>query len=101
MQGSIAEVAGGGRQTVLFGCDDPALAVGLLEANAAVEQAVAEPGGVRIVLSADAARDADRALAAINATLVSAGLAVYRIEPTRVSLEERFLDLTSRLEVTA
>ena len=101
MQGPIGDVAAGGRQTVLFGCDDPSLAAGLLAANAAVEQAVAEPDGVRIVLSAEAGNDPDRALAAINAALVSAGVAVFRIEPTRVSLEERFLEMTSRLEVTA
>jgi ABC-2 type transport system ATP-binding protein len=100
MQGRVAEVAGGEQQNVLFGCDDPGLAAGLLATNAAVEHVVTEPGGVRIVLSTEAAHDPDGALAAINATLVSAGLKVYRIEPTRVSLEERFLEMTSRLEVT-
>jgi hypothetical protein len=39
---------------------------------------------------------ADRA-AAMNATLVGAGLAVFRLEPVRQSLEKRFLEVTSRL----
>jgi len=36
--------------------------------------------------------------AAVNARLVSAGLAVSRLEPVRHSLEQRFLEVTSRLD---
>jgi ABC-2 type transport system ATP-binding protein len=39
--------------------------------------------------------------AAINRRLVEAGLDVHRLEPERVSLERRFLEITSRLEVAA
>ncbi len=35
--------------------------------------------------------------AAINSALVAAGLAVFRLEPVRQSLEQRFLEVTSRL----
>jgi ABC-2 type transport system ATP-binding protein len=34
----------------------------------------------------------------VNRALVAAGVAVSRLQPARASLEERFLDLTSRLE---
>ena len=33
----------------------------------------------------------------INRLLVDAGVTVYRLEPARASLEERFLEITSRL----
>jgi hypothetical protein len=34
----------------------------------------------------------------INSRLVSAGVTVSRLEPRRHSLEERFLEMTTRLE---
>jgi hypothetical protein len=37
----------------------------------------------------------------INSRLVAAGVTVTRLEPTRQSLEERFLEMTTRLEVAA
>ena len=64
---------------------------------AAATLGVRHDGHVRITLTELAGGDADRALADMNAQLVMAGVAVYRIEPDRVSLEERFLDVTSRL----
>jgi hypothetical protein len=36
-------------------------------------------------------------VAAINARLVGAGVAVFRLEPVRESLEHRFLEITSRV----
>ena len=36
--------------------------------------------------------------AEINAALVGAGVAVVRLEPVRHSLEQRFLEITSRLD---
>jgi hypothetical protein len=36
--------------------------------------------------------------AEINRALVEAGVAVSRLEPARASLEEKFLEITSRLE---
>jgi len=39
--------------------------------------------------------------AAVNRVLVGAGIAVSRLEPARVTLEQRFLDLTTRLEAAS
>jgi hypothetical protein len=39
-----------------------------------------------------------RTPAEINRALVEAGVAVSRLEPARASLEEKFLEITSRLE---
>jgi hypothetical protein len=36
----------------------------------------------------------------VTRQLVEAGVDVHRVEPARASLEERFLDLTTRLGVT-
>jgi hypothetical protein len=41
------------------------------------------------------------AIADINRRLVEAGIPVYRLEPEHVSLEQRFLEITSRLEEAA
>jgi hypothetical protein len=37
----------------------------------------------------------------LNSRLVAAGVVVTRLEPARHSLEERFLEMTTRLEVAA
>jgi hypothetical protein len=54
--------------------------------------------GLRVSLPADA----DPHVAAeINRTLVAAGIGVRRLDPSRASLEQRFLEITSRLEEAA
>jgi ABC-2 type transport system ATP-binding protein len=55
--------------------------------------------GVEVV--DDGLRVRARDAAAINRQLVEAGIDVHRLEPERVSLEKRFLEITSRLEVAA
>jgi ABC-2 type transport system ATP-binding protein len=55
--------------------------------------------GVEVV--DDGLRVRARDAAAINRQLVEAGIDVHRLEPERVSLEQRFLEITSRLEVAA
>ena len=39
--------------------------------------------------------------ASINRRLVEAGIDVHRLEPERITLERRFLEITSRLEAAA
>jgi len=58
---------------------------------------VAEPtdGGLRVRIGAETTA------ASINRRLVESGLDVHRLEPERVTLERRFLDITSRLEAAA
>jgi ABC-2 type transport system ATP-binding protein len=86
VQGSIDELTGDA-ETVLVATSDDLRARALLNGTAeAVED------GLR-VRAAEAA--------AINRRLVEAGIDVHRLEPERVSLERRFLEITSRLEVAA
>jgi ABC-2 type transport system ATP-binding protein len=86
VQGSIDELTGDA-ETVLVATSDDLRARALLNGTAEVVE-----GGLR-VRAADAA--------AINRRLVEAGIDVHRLEPERVSLERRFLEITSRLEVAA
>ena len=99
MQGSIAELAAGGEQTILIATNDDAQALALLAEHRAVESAVTETDRIRVKLHPDV----EAALAAddISRRLVLAGLAIRRFEPARASLEQRFLEITSRLEEAA
>jgi hypothetical protein len=67
----------------------------LLADDPSVRELRIERGALRMSLVAG-----DRA-GEINARLVGAGLVVARLEPARHSLEERFLEMTTRLEVAA
>jgi ABC-2 type transport system ATP-binding protein len=99
MQGSIADLARGGEQTILIATSDEERALALLAENRAVASAVAEPEGIRVRLGPDV--EAEPAADDIGRRLVRAGLAIRRFEPARASLEQRFLEITSRLEEAA
>src|SRR5213594_1413965 len=94
MQGSLAELTAS-RQTILIGASDGVRAPALLAAHPAVRSAATTPEGIRVTLRPDFPVAADDAAADLNRFLVEAGLAVHRLEPTRASLEERFLEITS------
>jgi ABC-2 type transport system ATP-binding protein len=96
LQGSIADVAAAAEQVVVVGCDRPDEAARLLgDDERVVAVAGGDGGDLRLRLVPDASVTA--AAAALNRRLVEAGYAVHRVEPARVSLEERFLEITSRL----
>jgi ABC-2 type transport system ATP-binding protein len=97
MQGTVAEMAAGGRPTITIGCDDLDAASRMLRDHPAVADTTEADGELRVVL-ADAS---DAAIADVNRRLVEAGIAVHRLEPARVSLEQRFLEVTSRLGAPA
>jgi ABC-2 type transport system ATP-binding protein len=87
VQGSIDELTGDA-DTVLVATSDDLRARALLDGR--VLESVED--GLRV-------RATDTA--AVNRRLVEAGIDVHRLEPERVSLERRFLEITSRLEVAA
>jgi len=99
-QGSLAELKGD-RQTILIGARDIVRAQALLAAHRAVRSAATTPAGIRVTLRPDSSITGEEAAAEINRFLVAAGLAIHRIEPARASLEERFLEITSRLGAAA
>jgi ABC-2 type transport system ATP-binding protein len=94
-QGSIADLAGGGvaRHELILGVDDPDRALTLLGSSALVIEAHRSDEGIRVVLAGE-----PNSAAQVNALLVKAELGVTRLEPVRHSLEQRFLEITSRLD---
>jgi ABC-2 type transport system ATP-binding protein len=99
MQGSIAELAAGGEQSILITTSDDERALTILGEHRAVASTSSAPDGIRVRLQADA--EAEVAADDIGRRIVFAGLAIRRFEPARMSLERRFLEITSRLEEAA
>jgi ABC-2 type transport system ATP-binding protein len=93
VQGPIAELASDGANELLVGVDDLGLATATLEDSSLVREVYPADDGLRVVL-ADGFGDSAR----VNAALVQAGVGVSRLEPVRHSLEQRFLEITSRLD---
>jgi len=96
-QGPIAELASGAgaRHELIVGVGEgqAQAALAALGSLEAVAEARSSDEGLRVVLAGD-----PRSAAAVNAALVGAGVAVVRLEPVRHSLEQRFLEITSRLD---
>jgi ABC-2 type transport system ATP-binding protein len=91
VQGSIEELRGSGAELVVE-ADDLARARAVLEAAASVGEIVDDGRALRVTLS-----DLD-AVAELNRLLIEAGVAIRRFEPRQATLEQRFLELTTRLE---
>jgi ABC-2 type transport system ATP-binding protein len=96
VQGSIDELRGAGGRVVLVEVDEPVRARSLLAAHSAVERVDDDGTALQVVL-----RDGDAAVPDLNRRLVEAGIAVRRLEPQQASLEQRFLEITTRLENAA
>ena len=64
-------------------------------AHAAVDRVVDDGEALRVLLADEAA------VADLNRRLVEANLNVTRLEPAHASLEQRFLEVTTRLENAA
>lgn len=94
-QGSIEELVTDRSRELVLECDDADRALSLLAADPTIHALRREHGTLRMsLLAPDQAGE-------INSRLVAAGLTVTRLEPVRHSLEERFLEMTTRLEVAA
>ena len=94
-QRTITQLTGDGAQQLIIGCDNPERALQILIANG--ERTSRADDGLRVVLDGDP----HAATTAINTRLLAAGIAVWRLEPVRPSLEQRFLDITSRIGAPA
>jgi ABC-2 type transport system ATP-binding protein len=90
-QGPISELVHDEHNEVDVGCDDHHMALDLLDGHPAVAAAYATPDGIRVTLSGS------DGVASVNARLVTGGVLVSRLEPVRESLEQRFLEMTSRV----
>jgi ABC-2 type transport system ATP-binding protein len=94
-RGTIAQLAGEGPSQLIVGCDDPDLAIAALDGGFGLASRC--DGGVCILLDGDL----HAAAAAVNTKLLEAGVLVWRLEPVRRTLEQRFLEITSRVGATA
>jgi ABC-2 type transport system ATP-binding protein len=93
-QGPISELTGAGaRAELILAVDDPDLALTVLGASSLASEAHSCDEGLRVVLA-----EGPQTAAALNAELVWAGVGVVRLEPVRQSLEQRFLEITARLD---
>jgi ABC-2 type transport system ATP-binding protein len=92
-QGRLADLRDGAAIQVLVACDNNERALTILAHQDVVREVTVDDAALLVctLTSADAA-------ATVNRVLVTAGIAVSRLEPARVTLEERFLDITSRLQ---
>jgi ABC-2 type transport system ATP-binding protein len=101
-QGPIAELTrggGGARNELIVGVDDIESALAALAAPGPgefVSEVHRSDEGLRVVLAGGL-----ETAAAVNASLVRSGVGVTRLEPVRHSLEQRFLEVTTRLEGAA
>src|SRR5437868_2222862 len=90
VQGSIDELRGEDGRYVIVGADDLPHARSLLAAHHAVSAVVDDGDFLRATLS-DVTAIPD-----VNRTLVESGIAVSRLEPSLATLEQRFLEITTR-----
>ena len=95
LQGSIADLRAGGDPTVLIETRDIAAASTVLARHPAVKRVSDDGAALHVALA-----DVD-AVPDLNRRLVAAGHDVLRLEPARASLEDRFLEITTRLENAA
>ena len=93
-QGSLAELSAGDDGAITIGCDRPHEALAAIDGNGSLQEVEEIAGGLRVLLRSDASLE--KAAAEINKQLVGAGIAVHRLEPSHVSLEHRFLEITRR-----
>jgi ABC-2 type transport system ATP-binding protein len=95
VQGAISELRDGGKPSVLIETDQSSRALAVVAAHPAVEVVTEDGTGLRATL-----RDAT-AVPDVNRSLVEAKVNVLRLEPVKPSLEQRFLEVTTRLENAA
>jgi ABC-2 type transport system ATP-binding protein len=98
MHGSLADLRAADDHTIVVGTNDDPAAIARLAVDGAVARFEPTPDGIRITLR----NGTDPAVAAaeINRTFVESGIGVHRLEPVAATLEQRFLDITTRLGVT-
>jgi ABC-2 type transport system ATP-binding protein len=90
-QGPIDTLLAQDRVELEIGCGQTRLALDLLDGHPSVITSGETADGLHVVL-ADTGDAAD-----VNAVLVEGGVPVFRLEPVRHTLEQRFLQITSRV----
>jgi ABC-2 type transport system ATP-binding protein len=95
-QGSLEELTGAPRR-VAVGTDAPGRAASAVATLHGVERAVVGDDGVVVSLASEGTTDRQLVTNVVR-RMLDAGLAIDRVAPVEASLEERFLNITQRLE---
>ena len=93
-QGPIHDLVRAANVVVQVQCSDPPSAARIVNEAGIATDVVVDQSGLSVTLSAGAGRDT---VAEVNRRLVEGGIAVYRLQEVRASLEDWFLSVTSRL----
>jgi ABC-2 type transport system ATP-binding protein len=96
-QGAIGELVGGGPRTIEIVCHTPVEAARLLAAVPGVSRATDLEGSLRVTLGPEAPVDHEIVTALLR-RLLDHGVSVERVAPVAITLEDRFLTMTTRLE---
>jgi ABC-2 type transport system ATP-binding protein len=95
-QGSIDELTARNRR-ISIGTDDPGRAAALIASLRGVDRAAVESGAVVVSLAANGTADRELVTEIVR-RMLDARLAIDRVTRIESSLEERFLNITQRLE---
>ena len=94
LQGRVADLTADGATRLRVECADPARAALLLRLRPDVDEVREEGDGLVVEL---ATADARATTAQIARVLLDAGFDLYRLQLERASLEQQFLEITTRL----
>lgn len=94
-QGAIEDIARGGEKSILIATTDDTAAALRVSRHRAVGSVARTDDGLLATLKPTV--ETDSTAGELNHDLVSSGITVYRLDASRASLEQRFLEITSRL----
>jgi ABC-2 type transport system ATP-binding protein len=97
-QGSIAELSAEGVQSVVLRASESGRALALLSGHPRIHSMEENGTGIRAVLGQVSPREARSVAADLNRRLIEGGVEVFEIELPRATLEERFLEITHRMQ---
>jgi ABC-2 type transport system ATP-binding protein len=98
MQGLIKDIARAGLPSVRIRCDRREEAATMLLAHPSVERIEGEDDAMVVMIATEPGTGFDAVVADLNRRLVEGGVSVFALEAEGISLEKRFLEITSRLE---
>jgi ABC-2 type transport system ATP-binding protein len=96
-QGTIAQLTGAGPRSIDVVATQPVRAAGLLAEMRDVTRAAQHDGALRVELSPEAPPTPEMVTALLR-RLLEGGIEIERVAPVTHSLEDRFLEMTMRLE---
>jgi ABC-2 type transport system ATP-binding protein len=96
-QGTLDELTAGGPRAIDITCSHRDQAATLLSEMPGIARAADHAGSLRVELAPEAPVDPE-VVSELLRRLLAAGFSIERVSPIAVSLEQRFLTMTTRLE---